>query len=53
MAPFISPSSSALTKSDFNGGIMQAEQAKGVITRFFTALAMSLSHVETYKVGNV
>ena len=48
MAPFTS-TSSALMRSD--GGIMQAEQAKGVITRFFTSLAMSLSHVETHKVS--
>ena len=32
---------------------MQAEQARGVIARFFTSLAMSLVHVETHKVGIV
>ena len=53
MAPFTSPSSSALTRSDSNGGIMQAEQARGVIAQFFTSLAMSLVHVETHKVGIV
>ena len=51
MAPFTSPSSSALTRSDSNGGIMQAEQARGVIAQFFNSLAMSLVHVETHKVG--
>ena len=50
MAPFTSPSSLALTRSDISGAIMQAEQAKGVITRFFAALATFLNNIETYKV---
>ena len=51
MAPFTSPSSAALMRSESIGGIMQAEQARGVIARFFASLATSLIHVETHKVG--